>query len=399
MSTFTSTSTGTTSDGGNGTMSATTTKAGRGPRLSGMTWLVWRQHRAGFWAILAAAALSVAWMVYQRGRMTDFLDGCGYPGKSLDEVGGQFQQYVDAFSYVATGLSAIPSLLGVFLGAPLLAGDLENGTAKLIAAQSMSRTRWLATKLALAGLVVVVSTATLSAVFGWWWNPVKSEATVMDWTSTAFDLTGPVPVALTLLSVIGGAAIGVVLRRTLMSMVVTFGFTVVLQLVWSYCRLSLGDIVTVTTNKGVLAENAYPVLPANAYRVDGRRKLVRLDGKRWPDCQDLVLDDTQPGTWSVTYQTGTPPAEGATTAVTMLAVEISKACSGDTTCKLPKRVTQVVRDGVTGRLVEPGDPDALATAVLEVLSRRDEMGAAGPESVRRFHTGAYTDRVEALLAP
>jgi hypothetical protein len=309
MSTFTSTSTGTTSDGGNGTMSATTTKAGRGPRLSGMTWLVWRQHRAGFWAILAAAALSVAWMVYQRGRMTDFLDGFGYPGKSLDEVGGQFQQYVDAFSYVATGLSAIPILLGVFLGAPLLAGDLENGTAKLVAAQSMSRTRWLVTKLALAGLVVVVSTSALSAVFGWWWNPVKSEATVMDWTSTeAFNNTGPVPVALTLLSVFGGVAIGVVLRRTLMAMVVTFGFTVAVQVVWGYFLLSLGNVVTVTTNKGV-GENASPSLPDNAYQIDEWYRTGSGDLLGWSTCsgeqtdqaREVCLQKADVVGWSVDY--------------------------------------------------------------------------------------------------
>ncbi|WP_405818920.1 ABC transporter permease subunit [Streptomyces sp. NBC_01390] len=301
MSTFTRTTnsnsnpTSNSTDAKNGTMNATmnaaTTEAKsdaiRRPRLSGMTWLVWRQHRAAFWTVLAAAALSVAWMVYQRGRMTDFLDGYGYPGKEISEAGGDFQQYIDAFSFVSTGLSAIPILLGVFLGAPLLAGDLENGTAKLIAAQSMSRNRWLATKLALAALVVVVSTGTLSAVFGWWWNPVKSEATVMDWTTTGFDLTGPVPVALTLLSVIGGAAIGVVLRRTLMSMVVTFGFTVVLQLVWSYVRLSLGDIVTVTTNKGVLAENSYPVLPDNAFDLDQSYITSSGDLIGWSSCSDM----------------------------------------------------------------------------------------------------------------
>ncbi|GAA3907529.1 hypothetical protein GCM10023084_69680 [Streptomyces lacrimifluminis] len=275
MSTFTSasnpagTTTGTPTDGKNGTMNATTTEATRRPHLSGMTWLVWRQHRAGFWSILAAAALSVAWMVYQRGQLTDFLTGHGYPAKNLDEVGSAFQQYVDAFSFVALGLGVIPILLGVFLGAPLLAGDLENGTAKLVAAQSMSRTRWLATKLALAGLVVVVSTGVLSAVFGWWWNPVKSEVTVMDWMSSqAFNNTGPVPVALTLLSVFGGVAIGVVLRRTLMAMVVTFGFTVALQVVWSYSIESLGNAVTVTTNKGVMGENGSPSLPRGAYEID-----------------------------------------------------------------------------------------------------------------------------------
>ncbi|MGW0337780.1 ABC transporter permease [Streptomyces sp. NPDC003011] len=326
MSTFTrsstSTSTGSTSDGKNGTMNgtmdgttdgtlnATTTQANRRPRLSGMTWLVWRQHRAAFWTILAATALSVAWIVYQRGQLVDFLDGYGYPGKSLDEAGGRFQQYVDAFSFVSMGLQAIPILLGVFLGAPLIAGDLENGTAKLVAAQSVSRTRWLATKLALAGLVAVVSTGVLSAVFGWWWNPVKSEVRVMDWTSVAaFNTTGPVPVALSLFSVFGGVAIGVVLRRTLTAMVVTFGFTVVLQLVWGYFLLSLGNVVTVTTNKGVTGENVSPSLPQGAYEIDQSYLTGSGDLVGWGTCsgsqteaaRQVCLDKADVVGWSVDY--------------------------------------------------------------------------------------------------
>ncbi|MFB8352837.1 ABC transporter [Streptomyces niveus] len=299
MSTFTrsstSTSTGSTNDGKNGTMNgtidgtlnATTTEAGRRPRLSGMTWLVWRQHRAAFWTTLAATALAVAWIVYQRGQLVDFLDGYGYPGKSLDEAGATFTLYGDAFSFVSIGLQAMPILLGVFLGAPLIAGDLENGTAKLVAAQSGSRTRWLATKLALAGLVVVVSTGALSAVFGWWWNPVKSESLVMDWTSgEAFNTTGPVPVALTLFSVFGGVAIGVVLRRTLTAMVVTFGFTVALQLVWGYFLLSLGNVVTVATNKGVTDESAFPSLPRAAYEIDQSYVTGSGDLVGWSICSD-----------------------------------------------------------------------------------------------------------------
>ncbi|MFE7125168.1 ABC transporter permease subunit [Streptomyces sp. NPDC057617] len=317
-STSTGTSTGSTSDGKNGimngttdgTLNATTTEANRRPRLSGMTWLVWRQHRAAFWTILAATALAVAWIVYQCGQLVDFLDGYGYPGKSLDEAGGTFTQYGDAFSFVSIGLQAIPVLLGVFLGAPLIAGDLENGTAKLVAAQSGSRTRWLATKLALAGLVVVVSTGVLSAVFGWWWNPVKSEALAMEWTSgEAFNTTGPVPVALTLLSVFGGVAIGVVLRRTLTAMVVTFGFTVVLQLVWGYFMLSLGNVVTVTTNKGVTDENAFPSLPRGAYEVDQSYVTGSGDLLGWGTCsgsetdaaRQVCLDKADVVGWSTQY--------------------------------------------------------------------------------------------------
>ncbi|MFI7300218.1 ABC transporter [Streptomyces sp. NPDC050121] len=264
MSTFTRPSTdgknGTANRTMNGTMNATkngprhgagnatTTQVTRRPRLSGMTWLVWRQHRAAFWTMIAATVLCVAWMVYQRGQMMDFLSSYGFPAKNLDNAEKELSPYIGAFNTVTTGLTAIPVMLGVLLGAPLLAGDLENGTAKLIAAQSVSRNRWLATKLALTGLVVTVTTVALSAVFAWWWSPIKAQNVDLDWTSREFfNTTGPVPVALSLLSVFGGVLIGVILRRTLVAMVVTLGFTVAVQAAWGYFKLSLGDIVTATT--------------------------------------------------------------------------------------------------------------------------------------------------------
>ncbi len=60
-------------------------------------------------------------------------------------------------------------------------------------------------------------------------------------------------------------------------------------------------------------------------------------------------------------------------------------------------LAEVVDDGVTGRLVAPGDPEALAEAVLEVLEHREEMGAAARARAARWHADAYADRVAALL--
>ncbi len=60
-------------------------------------------------------------------------------------------------------------------------------------------------------------------------------------------------------------------------------------------------------------------------------------------------------------------------------------------------LAEVVDDGVTGRLVVPGDPAALAAAVLEVLGDREAMGAAARERARRFDADRYTERVERLL--
>lgn len=60
-------------------------------------------------------------------------------------------------------------------------------------------------------------------------------------------------------------------------------------------------------------------------------------------------------------------------------------------------LAQTVVDGETGRLVTPGRPDELAAAVLEVLARRDEMGAAARAWAQRFGADAYADRVEPIL--
>ena len=90
------------------------------------------------------------------------------------------------------------------------------------------------------------------------------------------------------------------------------------------------------------------VLDPSAYRVDDWRLLVRLDGDEWPRCNDLNLDDTREGTWSVTARYGTEVPELGKLAVGELATEIAKSCAGAKGCKLPSStVQQVTRQGVT----------------------------------------------------
>lgn len=61
-------------------------------------------------------------------------------------------------------------------------------------------------------------------------------------------------------------------------------------------------------------------------------------------------------------------------------------------------IPEVVEDGVTGRLIAPGDPAALVAAIGEVLDQRDAMAAACRARAGRWEAGAYADRVAALLA-
>lgn len=82
------------------------------------------------------------------------------------------------------------------------------------------------------------------------------------------------------------------------------------------------------------------------FRLDENRWLTRTNGGSWPACQDLSLDDTEEGTFSISYGYGaTVPPEGAAAAA-QLACELYKECEGET-CALPKGVTRIARQGIT----------------------------------------------------
>lgn len=98
------------------------------------------------------------------------------------------------------------------------------------------------------------------------------------------------------------------------------------------------DVITVKIDGTPLA--------TGAYRLDDDRTLVRVDGGEWPRCNELNLDDSQIRTWSVTARFGQAVPEGGTWAVGELACQFINALSG-ADCRLPKNVTQLVRQGVT----------------------------------------------------
>ena len=59
---------------------------------------------------------------------------------------------------------------------------------------------------------------------------------------------------------------------------------------------------------------------------------------------------------------------------------------------------EIVDNGVTGRLVEPGRPERLAAAVLDVLAHRDQMSTSARDEARRFYIKDYVERVEGLIS-
>lgn len=94
--------------------------------------------------------------------------------------------------------------------------------------------------------------------------------------------------------------------------------------------------------------------PNTDYRLDDWRKLVRLGGV-WPECNDLNKEDTEVGTWSITFTVGMQLSPLGKMALGELAMEFIKLLMCDSGCKLPKPTQSLTRQGVSMNFIDPGE--------------------------------------------
>ncbi|MFS7875473.1 translation initiation factor IF-2 [Streptomyces asiaticus] len=247
-------------------------------RARGLVWLVARQHRAALWAGLAVVVAIAAYIVWQR----------------VEMVGYGRAHNVDAYRtpLLNTGrlLIALPVVIGVFIGAPLFARELETGTHQLVWTQSVGRTRWLIAKLAVPLVAVTAGTAVLAALYTWWWRAARASFQDIAWgTAVPFDATGPAAVALAPLSFLLGAAAGLLLRRTLPAMAVTLGATAGVQYGLDALRPHL---MTPRTIASKLSAEVPPEVYFGAWRGMGNGYLTRAGEKiSWERCSSAGSSD------------------------------------------------------------------------------------------------------------
>src|SRR5260370_8760851 len=121
---------------------------------------------------------------------------------------------------------ALPALLAVFVAAPLVAREVEQGTHTLAWTQSITRIRWFTVKAVVLGVASVTAALALSVLMGWWHQPLDGLFGSGAWTF--FDTFGPTPIAYAVFALALGLTAGVFFRRVVPAMAPTiFAFAAV----------------------------------------------------------------------------------------------------------------------------------------------------------------------------
>lgn len=191
-----------------------------------MAWVTWRQHRAqvvamaGLLVALAAAVVGTRLPIqaaYHRDTLSECLPSSGRAG--CDIIVRHFLAEFDSWVTALRGLAVLPALAGIFVGAPLLARELEHGTHRFAWTQGVTRGRWLLSKTVLLAAATLVAGAIASALVMWWRIPFDTlEGRI---SPAGFDVEGLVVPAYALFALAVGVLAGLLFRRTVPAMTVT----------------------------------------------------------------------------------------------------------------------------------------------------------------------------------
>ncbi|MFE4398186.1 MULTISPECIES: ABC transporter permease [Streptomycetaceae] len=204
------------------------------PALRGLIWLTLRQNRFLLWTLGVLLVLAVADLVWIHVALRHIIGvlrrtGCYYPDSWSESECWALLAPINRpnFWYLEVlqpAVTVLPLLIGVFIGAPLLAQEYERGTIRLIRAQSVSPARWLAVRLAVPGLAVLAVSGVIAVLMTWvWWTDIAHGPDAFDppFQFFTYPAIGLAPVAWSLFALALGVLVGQLVRRTLPAMFAT----------------------------------------------------------------------------------------------------------------------------------------------------------------------------------
>jgi hypothetical protein len=192
-----------------------------------MAWVTWRQHRtalAGVAALLGVLAVCL-WLIGLRLHHAYAAAAACHPAGSglCYDMFGSFNT-MDGFLANGVILQVVPALIGAFVGAPVLAREMEAGTFRYVWTQGFGRWRWTLAKLVLLATAVAAAAGLFTLLMSWYYQPYFAAGNPIPQTPFSpglFDLRGVGFAAWTLAAFAIGALAGMLIRRVVPAIAAT----------------------------------------------------------------------------------------------------------------------------------------------------------------------------------
>jgi ABC-type transport system involved in multi-copper enzyme maturation permease subunit len=139
-----------------------------------MAWVTWRQHRTALIGVAAAfIAMVLGFSVAGRQLHDAYAAAIECHPASSFTCSNLVNHFNGMYGFLANGLilQVVPPLIGAFVGAPVLARELESGTFRFAWTQGFGRWRWTLAKLVSLAVVVTAGAGALSILFSWYYQP------------------------------------------------------------------------------------------------------------------------------------------------------------------------------------------------------------------------------------
>ncbi|HUA28730.1 MAG TPA: hypothetical protein VMC03_07580 [Streptosporangiaceae bacterium] len=191
-----------------------------------MAWVTWRQHRialTGVTVFLGGWALYL-WLTGLQVHHAYAAATACHPAASL-ACGEMASNFNDAYGARAEAIAAllqvVPALIGAFVGAPVLARELETGTFRYVWTLAFGRIRWTLAKLVPLAIAVSAAVGAFSLLLSWYYGPFVADGNQTALAPTVFDLRGVTFAAWTLATFAIGALAGMFIRRVVPAIAAT----------------------------------------------------------------------------------------------------------------------------------------------------------------------------------
>ena len=195
-----------------------------------MAWVTWRHHHIALGAVAVFLGALAVWLWIAGLQLHHAYAAAAacHPSSSA-----ACQNLIAAFqstNVILKGgfvLQPVPALIGAFVGAPMLARELETGTFRYAWTQGFGRRRWTVAKLVLVGVAVAAIAGAFSVLVSWYYQPYLASGNGAVFSSPSplspglFDLRGVTFAAWTLAIFAIGALAGMLIRRIVPAIVAT----------------------------------------------------------------------------------------------------------------------------------------------------------------------------------